>query len=461
MSTKTKAKSPLVDCDICGDPCNRSTRKHAQCTKCGSDVCRSCIRTYLLQSVQDPCCPECKHPWNRDFLHKLCGNTWLFKDFRHHRQNLLMDREKAKIPGDTGAVELYRESMDLTKEANSMNQSIWNLEQQLLVERTRRDHIMHQAYLKRSRALGIDPAHTKHWKFIHPCPGHECQGYLSTVGKCAACAMWTCLHCFALKGPHKDSEHTCDPNDLASAQHIKQSTKRCPECGVPCTRISGCTQMWCPQCHTSFSYRTGEVYRQPVHNPERDDWLAHGSAPATRKRKSSASSSSSSEPTPNCTNRLVGYHLFHRNVVIQSAKYLPEESSSLIRRLYRGVADLEGYQLDRIRRMADPTATNTKQMRIRYVLKDLSEDNMKKKLEQDDRRKKHWTQVLHVVTLLYEVLRDQLNHMANNPSEETFRQGLAQHECIFVYVQKRLKEINQNTKLVVPHLQKYGLMIRW
>ena len=459
--TKPKAKANY-ECDICTETCNNSNHKHAQCSKCESHVCRECIRTYLLGSVQDPCCPHCKHSWEMDFLNNLCGSTWIFNQHRHHRQTLLMDREKAKIPGDMEAIQMYKGYIDRQREALKFAAEVEEKRQAWLDAQTTREQMFRDADRLRLAALGQKPKKKDEWKFIQPCPGTDCSGYLSTVGKCPVCEIWTCMQCFEQKGPSKDSAHTCKEDDVASAQHIKKHTKRCPECGVPCVRVSGCTQMWCPQCHASFSYRTGEVYRNAVHNPERSMWIVNGKSAPSRKRKSSSSSSVGVTAEGHCPNGLVEFGTYNHNVILRRGTYIQQGKRHIVdsytlRSLYSGVADLERYQLPRLRLRVNQEG-DSKFMRIRYALKDVQEDTMKKKLEQDDRKKRHWTHILNIMTLVYEVMQDTINHMAQEATYESLRDGLKQHDAIVQHARTRLKAIHKMTKLQTPTIQQYSLL---
>lgn len=106
------------------------------------------------------------------------------------------------------------------------------------------------------------------------CPMDDCRGFVTGVDggalSCGICQVLVCKKCLVVM---KDDSHGCNPDDLASALEIKKSSKPCPKCTAPISKIDGCDQMWCVQCKTAFSYTSGKVVNGPVHNPHYYEWL--------------------------------------------------------------------------------------------------------------------------------------------------------------------------------------------
>ena len=98
------------------------------------------------------------------------------------------------------------------------------------------------------------------------CAHDGCRGFLREDGTCALCEKQTCTICWVAESP--GGEHVCSASDLL----IAAETKPCPTCQVPIYRIDGCYQMWCTQCHTAFSWTTGQVEIGVVHNPHYLEW---------------------------------------------------------------------------------------------------------------------------------------------------------------------------------------------
>jgi len=105
-------------------------------------------------------------------------------------------------------------------------------------------------------------------QFVRKCADPECNGFLSSRWKCGLCDKWSCSDCHELK---QDHDHKCDPNNVATAQLLSKDTKGCPKCQTMINHAGGCDQMWCTQCHTAFSWKTGQIETK-IHNPHYYEW---------------------------------------------------------------------------------------------------------------------------------------------------------------------------------------------
>lgn len=105
-------------------------------------------------------------------------------------------------------------------------------------------------------------------QFVRKCADPECNGFVSSRWKCGLCDKWTCSDCHEIKS---DDDHKCDPDTLATAKLLSKDTKGCPKCQIMISKIDGCDQMWCTQCHTAFSWKTGQIETK-IHNPHYYEW---------------------------------------------------------------------------------------------------------------------------------------------------------------------------------------------
>ena len=104
--------------------------------------------------------------------------------------------------------------------------------------------------------------------FIRKCGDPECRGFITSQWKCGLCEKKTCIDCHEIKC---DNEHCCDPNTVETVKLLKTDTKSCPKCQTNIFKIDGCDQMFCTQCHTAFSWMTGNIETK-IHNPHYYEW---------------------------------------------------------------------------------------------------------------------------------------------------------------------------------------------
>jgi hypothetical protein len=115
----------------------------------------------------------------------------------------------------------------------------------------------------------LEKTQTEKKSFIMRCQVDNCQGFLSTQYKCGLCKTTTCSSCFTVK----DEGHVCNPDDVSSARMIREDTKPCPTCTTRIYKIDGCDQMWCIECKTAFSWKSGEIVNGKIHNPHYYEYL--------------------------------------------------------------------------------------------------------------------------------------------------------------------------------------------
>ena len=107
-------------------------------------------------------------------------------------------------------------------------------------------------------------------EFTYKCPVDNCNGFLNERFECGICDNKICRHCMEIKGEY----HECDEDKKETVKLLRQDTKPCPKCGELIHKLpNGCDQMYCIKCHTAFSWRTGQLERGHIHNPEYYRWM--------------------------------------------------------------------------------------------------------------------------------------------------------------------------------------------
>lgn len=256
-----------MECNICINKFNKSKHKEIQCPSCHNSFCQECIENYIMSSLNQPDCMECKKEWNNEFLRNNMTKTFMNGKFKERQETILLEREKSYLP----ATQIYVENM--------INIEILQDKYQKLQEaRDRITNDMHKVNsliirIKNNMDSDLKKDDTKR-QFIQNCPATDCRGFLSTAWKCGTCQIWVCPECKEIKGVNKDAEHTCDPHILENAKAIEKETKPCPGCSASIFKINGCSAMFCVQCHVSFDWNTLKLITSGrLHNPHYFEWL--------------------------------------------------------------------------------------------------------------------------------------------------------------------------------------------
>ena len=266
-------------CGVCCEKYNKSTHSKVVCEfdGCAYESCKVCVRKYLLGTTNDPHCMNCKNQWTTKFLVESLNRSYIDNEYKKHRKNLLVEREISRTPELMVLVERTKLVEEETKELNLMNKEFEELRKTLNSMRIKIGE-------KNMRIFRIRNGETsdkdERKKFIMPCPGEDCKGYLSSHYKCQLCKLYVCPDCFEIIGHNKeDTAHICKEDNLKSAELIKKETKGCPKCGVRIFKISGCDQMWCTECKVAFSWNTGKIVIDgAIHNPHFYQYMQNNNA---------------------------------------------------------------------------------------------------------------------------------------------------------------------------------------
>lgn len=133
------------------------------------------------------------------------------------------------------------------------------------------DSIPHTYYLN-TRYGKNKNVHKPKFVYMFRCSYDNCNGFVNNKFICELCGSKYCKKCFMILDQNSGN-HECKEDDLLSAEEIMKTTKPCPKCASRIFKISGCSQMFCTNCHIGFDYNTGEIIKSNFHNPHRAEWL--------------------------------------------------------------------------------------------------------------------------------------------------------------------------------------------
>ena len=260
----------MEDCLICAEKYNSIIHKKITCPYCNFEACKKCCQTYILDKEMTICMnvnkkengdSVCQKQWSRKFMVDNFSNNWLNTKWKNMKEKVGFDTEKALLPATVPILQRKKDEDKLKNEIQKIQEQINLL--------WRKQGELRNNFYSNNNNNNENPERNYRGR---PCPDEICRGYLSNQWKCGICEMWTCPECHVIKGLTRDTAHTCNENDVATAKLLNSDTKPCPSCRTPIFKIMGCDQMWCTQCHTGFSWRTGMIQNSHIHNPHYFEW---------------------------------------------------------------------------------------------------------------------------------------------------------------------------------------------
>ncbi len=260
---------------------------------------------------------------------------------------------------------------------------------------------------------------------LRGCPAEGCRGFLSVGGICGLCDAKICLSCHEIVGKKGEAvetvgapealtfeiagrRHICNKDSVETAKLLAKETRSCPSCKACIYKTDGCDQMWCTQCKTTFSWRTGKVETGRVHNPHYYEWLrrTQGSVPREEPQPGDVGYVPPAEDFDCCRPET--------ELVDLPAKFFGLEDVSeekrdvaeyYIRELHRHV-----HHLGFISSIHQPDVqANIAKLNVRYLAGEMVETEWRRRIFIDKRAEKRRQTYNMIVLTLRATLRDVLN----------------------------------------------------
>jgi hypothetical protein len=321
---------------------------------------------------------NCKKIFTKEFISENCTQVFIGKEFKKHRENVLLDREKSLMPATQVYVVLEKEKdklreliKDVEKERakaiaviNGFNTTIANLTYQCnritINNMNGNTNGNTNGNINGNGSTNIQ----ERKKFIRKCPMNDCRGFLSQQWKCGICDCKICNKCNEEK---ENDEHICNPENVASMELLNKDTKPCPECGTMIFRISGCSQMFCVECHCAWNWNTGLVEKGVVHNPHYYDFIRKGGNPGRNHGDIPCGG------LPDMYSLRTHFTNCVRKLILTSTQ------ETILYNFHNIVTHIQNYE---IRQVNEQTEETTRNLRIDYMLHKISEETFKSRLQQ-------------------------------------------------------------------------------
>ena len=393
----------LSECQICCEKLNMSTRREIKCNYCEYSSCRSCFQRFLMDSSLDPHCMNCKKGFTYEFVSDACTSIFVNKKLKEHRENIFFERQKALLPSSQNDVLIEKEKRVINIQMKKNNDEIEYLRSRLSVLKRENNNLQDRITFP-TITLEVK-------KFVRKCPVIDCRGFLSTQWKCGTCETKICKRCNEVN----DITHIeCDPENVASMELINKDTKPCPKCGTMIHKLSGCSQIWCVDCHTAWDWNTSRIEVGRIHNPHYYDFM--------RKQNNGIIPRNPGDiPGDNpCGGVMPGYYNIQQSFRNKKFKF-EEPVILLISNIHRTAMHIQHVEIRQCNNHILPVGNgeNYKKERVLYLLNELSEKDFKKILQQREKRNDKLKEFLQVYQMFVEVCNDTLSkiHDARNSDE--------------------------------------------
>ena len=391
-----------MDCSICCEKFNKSNHFKVECKGCNEDhgtACRKCCQTFILGATQDPACMFCKSPWDREFMNKSLTKKFVEKDLKEFSENLFVEQQISLLPETQKDAIKEKKIRELQ---NKVTQA--NLEKDRIVNMLKEQNDIIKAFelqIQRMRN-GTSTEDTSVKNFTVKCPTKNCNGFLDDKHFCSLCDTKYCKHCMEVLC----EDHVCDEATKATIKAIKKEAKPCPGCGEMISKIDGCDQMWCTQCHIQFSWRTGEQMTGYNHNPEYFRYLRETGQEIARNPLEQRQVLCGVDLNGGVVTRIIN-QVFGNNLEITKS----------FQNLYAFYRHVE-HHLPFVTRDENNEA-ELRRLRVKYLLGELDKETWKKNLQQIDKKTKKLVATNNVWRLIQTVMQSYMERIVTYYNEPT------------------------------------------
>jgi hypothetical protein len=447
-------------CTVCIENYNMVSRKELKCPYCQYNACSSCVRQYLLQSSMDPHCMNCRRQWKRDILTELLPQSFINKDLKKHREDILYEREKSLMPDTQPKVQQTKMLRALQQENQRMQNLLNEKLQEIAKLRTDiQDNARNQRVYQSSQAVNL---FQNKRAFVRGCPDAECRGFVNNEWQCGICNKYICSKCHEIIGLSKENtDHECKEEDKETAKMIMTQTRPCPKCAVPIFKIDGCDQMWCTQCHTAFSWRTGAIETIRIHNPHYYEWQREtgGAHPIAREPGDNPCGGfpdiyriQSWFKVSQDILRAIRRHRINPTIypMPTNASNIPPEYDEVFN-IHRCINHIEMVELPRYRNTG--YVETNEDLRVRYLMNELTEDELKLQLQQREKRHQKRQSIYMILEMFTHTSSDIFrNYIHGHYSSENAKKLIYEMTQLKNYVNQQQRKVSHQFNCRCPNV---------
>ncbi len=380
----------MEECCICVE--NKLKVEIFTCLACKFSNCIDCHKKYLLTSVNDPHCMNCRSVIPYDiFLNKFNDKKWIFNEYKIHKSNILFSKEKSLLPETVQKIAHEKEVAQKKKELQD--------EISLIMKERRKLDMEISLIEEKIYALSTKKTEKVKFNYTYSCPKTGCKGFLSEEFKCGLCDSIVCKKCYTVKdGNQKENQHVCDEGMVETFNAIKKEAKPCPTCGEFISKVSGCDQIFCTKCGTAFSWKTGTIEKGIIHNPHAHEFFQKN--PEARDAYLNALNGGGANAGGDgaCRPPIPPYQKMYILYSVQNIDY------KYIERVHRRVGEFRQYRREEaLRIVAGNFGDKNEDIRERYVYNQYNDKSFKSLLHKRDKANYFRKEVIGLIMTGYEI----------------------------------------------------------
>jgi hypothetical protein len=368
---------------------------------------------------------NCKKPFTRNFLGEHCTSVFLTKQYKDRRREILLDREK-------GLLIETQPYVIIEKQKTSLRGQIREIEKE-------RAHLLGLIHSCDTRISGIYDTirrldgitvieKSEARKFVRKCPMNDCRGFLSIRWKCGSCDTSICNRC----NEEKEDDHECLPDNVATMELLNRDTKPCPDCGTLIHRIAGCSHMFCIECRCSWDWNTQVILKGHNTNPHYYEFMRNRGTPAPNTGEI------------NC-GRLPDAYEF-RNSLNRILSICEKKIKDTLYDCHRIIGHLNHIEIPRLT-INDPIVRN-RQLRVKYLMNEISEDQFKIILQQNEKLNQKKTDFRNIYQMFVDVGTDILTQIISQKNIKFIEEQITILNNLREYFNENIKSVSKVYKCV-------------
>jgi tetrahydromethanopterin S-methyltransferase subunit B len=427
---------------------------------------------------------QCKKAWNPELLCSIFTKKFIGGAYKKRRENLLFERERSMLPETQPYAENLKEIFEFEKKEQPIIKEldkikitlknlqsqyfrITNLEQRLPVHKqimeakikqftlkTEKEYLNYQKHIIQRRlnqAVGNQPQEERR-TFVRACPANDCKGFLSSGWKCGLCEVRVCADCHEIKETKQQydarhpkganspatgpaPQHTCLKENLETALVLKNECKNCPKCAASIFKIEGCDQMYCTQCQTAFSWRTGRIETGTIHNPHYYDYL---------RRLNNGAIPRNPGDIP-CGGLPTAYDLrkFYENLKLDKELV---NALSLIHRVHAHIQNVE------LPHYVTNAVTDNRELRAAYLINKIDETKFKAILQKNEKARNKKNEIRMILDMLLATIADIFRNILQCTNIGEILEKIDELNNLRKYCNDSMKPISKRYTCVAPFI---------